>query len=407
MKNQWLNYFSGYVTVRAQGKQLELFLNACARKKIPVWGVKRSRDGVISFKVLRRDLGLVREARWQHRCKLSILRRHGVPFVWRRLWNNNGLLFGAAGFLVIIFLLSNMVWGIEIEGASAQTENKVWEELDKQGVKVGKFLWNVDDLDTIQRNLTRQVDEITWIGVQLDGTKYKLKVVEKNAPEVEKEAGPQHLVAGKKAVVTKLFVETGKPLIEVNDYVQKGQPLVSGIIGKEGNTQTVSAKGDIYGETWYKTTVEVPLEKTFSMYTGKEDELYTIGLFGAQIPVWGFGEKTFTQQTQEVQTKTFRFLQWELPLSFQKVTKRETTEVLRKYEKKDAMAIAKELAEERLARQLDEDATVKGYNVLQQQVKDGKVVLTLHFQVVENIAVPKPILQSEENKVKDTENDTN
>ena len=33
--------------------------------------------------------------------------------------------------------------------------------------------------------------------------------------------------------------------------VQEGQLLVSGLIGKEGESLQVPAKGEIWGETWY------------------------------------------------------------------------------------------------------------------------------------------------------------
>ena len=41
--------------------------------------------------------------------------------------------------------------------------------------------------------------------------------------------------------------------------------LVSGLIGSEEEKQKVGAKGKIYGETWYKSTVTVPLETSFDV----------------------------------------------------------------------------------------------------------------------------------------------
>jgi similar to stage IV sporulation protein len=44
---------------------------------------------------------------------------------------------------------------------------------------------------------------------------------------------------------------------------------------------------------------------------------------------------------------------------------------------------------------LPEDAKIKGEKVLRQLVKNGKVNLIVHFQVIENIAEPQPITQGD------------
>ena len=41
-----------------------------------------------------------------------------------------------------------------------------------------------------------------------------------------------------------MFVEKGKSIVKVNDYVGKGQLLVSGIIGTEKEPEIVSGKGN-------------------------------------------------------------------------------------------------------------------------------------------------------------------
>ena len=39
-----------------------------------------------------------------------------------------------------------------------------------------------------------------------------------------------------------MFVEKGQSIVNVNDYVGKGQLLVSGLIGKEDKQEIVSAR---------------------------------------------------------------------------------------------------------------------------------------------------------------------
>ena len=102
----------------------------------------------------------------------------------------------------------------------------------------------MDDVDTIQRKLSDRIEVLTWVGVELKGTTYHFQVVEKQQPEKVEETSPQNLVAEKKAIITHMFVEKGKSIVKVNDYVGKGQLLVSGIIGTEKEPEIVSGKRD-------------------------------------------------------------------------------------------------------------------------------------------------------------------
>ncbi len=65
-------------------------------------------------------------------------------------------------------------------------------------------------VEDVQRHLTDNINAITWAGLEVRGTTYHFKIVEKNEPKKEKEQRPQNLVAKKEAIVTKTFVEVGK-----------------------------------------------------------------------------------------------------------------------------------------------------------------------------------------------------
>ena len=116
-------------------------------------------------------------------CKVHFLKREGAPFLLKKLFQNSGLLVGAILFIFVILILSNMVWGIKLKGADPATEYKIHKELDKMGIKVGKLQLFVDNVESIQRQLSDNIEEITWVGVELKGTTYHLQVVEKNEPK--------------------------------------------------------------------------------------------------------------------------------------------------------------------------------------------------------------------------------
>ncbi len=114
------------------------------------------------------------------------------------------------------------------------------------------------DVENHPEELSYRMDNITWVGVDLKGTTFHFQVVEKNAPEPGEVTGAQHLVASKKAVIVRMFVEEGDPKVAVTDYVEKGQLLVSGLIGTEDKPKGVPAKGEVFGKLGIRRVLIFP-----------------------------------------------------------------------------------------------------------------------------------------------------
>ncbi len=113
-----------------------------------------------------------------------------------------------------------------------------------------------------------------WCGIKRDNL--SLQVVEKNEPKKPEVLSPRDLVAKKKATIVNMYIEKGQQLVDIHDHVEQGQKLVSGIIGTEGKAKGVAAKGEVWGETWYLSHVELPLKTDFNVFSGKEQQKYSI-----------------------------------------------------------------------------------------------------------------------------------
>ncbi|SFA54089.1 similar to stage IV sporulation protein [Anoxybacillus pushchinoensis] len=395
MKNEWMYRLSGNLRIRIVGKGLERLLNECTRRGIYIWDVRREGEHSLTCYIFLRDLRHVRIAMRKSGCKLYILERKGAPFWVKASWKNSGIVVGLVVFICIVFLLSNMVWRIEVTGGNAETEHAVRQQLKKIGVERGALQFVVPTPESIQKTIMNNIDTITWIGVEWRGTTLYCQVVEKKQPKQTESHTPQHLVAKKKAVITYMFVEQGQAVVEVHDHVVPGQLLVSGFIGKEGQTEIVPARGQILGETWYKSTVVVPMKTTFYMFTGKKRETHYLRLWSWKIPFFWNDKEQFSQFEKQVDEKTFRFLTWTLPVIYEKVVWREKEVVVREYSYDEAKLAAKQIAREQLKRKLPADATIQGEKVLHEAKENGKVKVEMHYQVIENIAIPQPIIQGD------------
>jgi len=243
--------------------------------------------------------------------------------------------------------------------------------------------------------LTDNINAITWAGLEVRGTTYHFKIVEKNEPKKEKEQHPQNLVAKKEAIITKTFVEVGKPVVMKNDHVEKGQLLVSGVYGNEENPSVVSAKGIVYGETWYTSEVSVPLKTQFQVYTGNAYNEYFLKFGSAKIKIWGFQHDKYKRSRTEHVKHDVKLFGFTLPIAYEKDIVREEEEANREYTEKQALKVAKEMAEKELKKKLDEHAMIVSDKILSKEVEADQLKVTLHYTVIENIAESQPISESD------------
>src|SRR5699024_4762387 len=105
-------------------------------------------------------------------------------------------------------------------------------------------------------------------------TTYEFEVVEQQLPEEAERISPRNLVATKKAIIHDVFVEDGQAHVKPNDFVRKGDLLVSGMIGKEGKEEIIPAKAIVLGEIWYTSNISVPIEILFTTFTGERQSTH-------------------------------------------------------------------------------------------------------------------------------------
>lgn len=395
MKNHWTNHLSGYVKVQVKGIGAARFINRLLEQKVLVWDVKNMGTETVVFYMKLEEVPTLRVAARKSECKVTFLERKGAPFFGRKLMKYSGLLVGLILFCTMIFILSNVVWGIDIKGASPATEHEVRKALEEMDIKVGKLQFGLDQMEDIQKELSERVPAITWIGVQLKGTTFEFQVVEKKQPKEEGNESYMNLVAAKNATIVQPMVERGQGIVEKNQYVQKGDVLVSGFIGREDNKKFVGAKGKVMAETWYKTTVTVPLKTNLFVFNGDSKTKHTVKFGDFEIPVWGFQDPEFPEYEVEEDIKTLRLFGWEIPVSFHEKTYLSKEKAVRIYTEEEAAAQAEKMARQDVLKLAPDDATIIEEKILHKRSQNGKVKMTIHYQVLENIAIGQPMIQGD------------
>lgn len=401
-------FLTGYVTVLITGRLPERFFQACIKEGIPAWEVKKLGPDKCQGNIRLEHVPQIRKLRRRMEYKVSFVKKKGYPFLWRQFLRRKEWAAAAVLSILLITLLSNIVWKVEIAGLPQELENKVNKQLRNYGIHPGTWTFTLEAPSTIQQRLLHDIPELLWIGVKKRGTALEFQGVEKIIVQKEKVKGPRNLVAAKKGVIQKMYVSKGLPIKEVNDYVEAGDLLVSGEIGsqldnpgadeadeekeKQKKTGTqVAATGEIIAKTWYETKVTVPLEASYETLTGNQEKKYYLRIKDFQLPVWGFKNPDYHAVQRENNETSIRFIKWDMPFKVVTSVLNEKETQRSKRTREEAVQFGIDQAKQELMLQLGPQAAIKGEKILHETIENGKVKLTLYLTAEENIAKEVPI----------------
>ncbi|WP_373892847.1 sporulation protein YqfD [Virgibacillus natechei] len=404
MKHKQGAFITGYVTVLIKGDRPELFFQKCMQQGVPVWDVKKIANEACSGNVRLRDVKKLKAIKRKTNYKLTFTAKKGYPFFIKGFTKKKQLMLGLMMSIMLIIFLSNIIWDVQITGVPTEIEEKISKQLEDYGVHSGAWIFTLEQPTAIQDQLIKDVPELLWVGVEQKGTTFYLEGVEKSIVEEEETTGPQHLVATKKGVIKNMYVSEGLPQVAVNDYVEPGDVLVSGIINEEENGDNeedeedserqldlVAADGDITATTWYEVSVNVPLEGNYEMLSGNKEKKYYLSLGNLQLPIWGFGNPDYEDIHREINETPIRFFKWELPVKFIDTTLSEKLYNNVGRTKEEAITTGVQQAKNELQLQLGPESQILSEKVLHESTERGKVKLNLYISVEENIAKAEPI----------------
>lgn len=392
----------GTVVVEIVGEHLLTLLQYLRVENIAIWNVRFITEKQLQFEILYHH-----EAKLIHYCKQANLqirriKKVGMVFSIQKLWRQKEKLLAIVFVLLALFILTNTLWQIRIEGISAEMEQKLLQRLAEEGIERGAFLFFMPNMKEVETELLYDFPELIFLSLEQRGTTLNVRAVEKIAATIPETKTNQHLIARKSGVVQKLLIKEGQAAVDIYDHVQKGQLLVSGI-WRKGNEQEnddseveemiVGAEGKVFASTAYELTIESSLEKYYVKLIKPLKTLYFIRFQGndVTIPLWGaFWKHGENEKKIEMTTKLSLF-QKEIPFTFVKVYYFTENEIVEQLSVEAVKRQALEKALRQFAQQLGKDAEIEKYYILHESVHNGKVRLRLYIRALENIAVGAPI----------------
>lgn len=280
----FMKWERGYLQVELKGSAPERFLNLCRTRNIYIWDIT-CEERNYQFCVGIDDYFNLKPIIRKTKTRPVIKRRYGFPFLAAHWKKRKGFLLGIILFFGLIFLLSQLIWSIEITGQYTHTKEEMTKYLNQNGIHVGMPVRDVG-CTKLEENIRKAYSDIGWVSAQIEGTRLIIQIKETNMPVLyEQRTIPSHMIADKDGYVSSIVTRKGTPMVKAGDKVKAGDILISGVVDIVGDNDlllrkdAVVADGDIMLETKYQYKDTKNLEYIGKDFTGSCKRRFYIEAF--------------------------------------------------------------------------------------------------------------------------------
>ena len=292
------------------------------------------------------------------------------------------LIFVLSSFL-IIYLLSNLIFRVDIITNDNKMKDKLNKYLITKGISKYHLKKNYNELKSIKEDiLTKYKDEIDWIEIESIGSKYIVRFEPRVNTEFNKDNKFQNIIATKNAVIYSMDIKRGQIIKNRFDYVKAGDVIVSGYIYLNDKIMdTIKAEGIVYGETWYKVSVKYPLKYESIKKTGKKKKILSIKFINSDINIFNFNKyKDYNKKSNILLKNNI------LPISIDIEKQSELSIKRESNNEKEAIKKAVDKAVKKINKKLDDKEYVKDYKILNTSKNNKEVSVTVFVSVIEDIS---------------------
>lgn len=399
MGNKLFDQVGGTIKVTLRGKNQERAINMASTRGVFIWDIKKNGDD-LDMKVRTSGFSALKTIAEENQFELEVKDKQGLPFLRNVIRRRMAFIIGGLVFVLAMYLLSSFVWSVEVCGNKTVSADKIIVAAARHGVYPGAAKWSFSRSEA-EKAILNEMDDISYVEMDLKGVKARIKVVEKIVPLKDID-GPRNIVAKKEGMIESILVLDGQPRVKAGDVVAKGDILISGLVIPEPSPYVapeeqgelepslVKARGEIRATVWYEGYGECRLrDESIRPGKAKQSRVYLVTP-GKNISLSIRKRSRFplyNQSSRRWVMGTF----WG-DLGFKKVTFKEKIKVVRVYNEKQALARAKEIAWKDLKSKLPPGTRLASSRVKMISSPSEPIVrVKVSAETVENIAVAQRI----------------
>lgn len=386
------NYIIGYIRISVEGYYIERFINICRNNKIAIWNLKRDKNVKLELNCGIRDLKVIKGIAKQTKCKIKILSKKGMPFLFNKYRKRKIFVIFLLIIVILLAISSNFIWNIEIIKENDGELENIYNDVVDSGLSIGKLKSKINTKEIINKiRLNR--DDIAWMGIELKGTNAIVRVVKATSkPDIIDESDYCNIISDKQGIITKIGAQNGTIAVKVGDTVDIGTTLINGWMeGKYTGIRYVHAKGEIEAKVWHTKSKKIPYNTTERTETGEIENKYKIKINNFEINLSKRLSKFQIYDTIDTENKLKIFSDFYLPISIVKTTNIEIKEEQKTYTAEEAKNIGIQELQEELDNEIENKENIVNKIINTYEKEDGIEVYVI-YEVLENIGTNEKIV---------------
>ncbi len=275
----------GYVVIRLDDIHSEKTLNILRRRNIAVWDVSKKDKGIkfkISYDDYIKHLNIINEI-------MKPIRKKGFMIKLNKLKFRKGFSIGLLILIISLYLLTSMIWDVEVVGTNQSNTNKILDILQESQIKTPLPISQIET-KKIETLIYNNFEDYKFVEVFIEGSKLIIFVKEKE-PEAAniKSNDPSSIISTKNAIINKIIAKSGQPVVKEGDVVYKGQTLIMGIVKNKNSEEFVMVPSDgiVYAKTYYNFEMKEEKIRRVNVATNKSNFVYYLKINGNSIKIIG------------------------------------------------------------------------------------------------------------------------
>ena len=243
--------------ISIRGKNVKYILERIINLKIDLLNIDYIDNSNLNIIIYSKDYKKIKKIKTTY--KIKIINKYGLIHI-KEILNTNKLLLILLNFsIIILFILSNIIFNIQVIHEDKNIRNIIYKELNNFNIKKYKFKKNNKLKELKEYILNKYPNDIEWLEIESIGTSYIVRVKERKI-NIKKENTPiRNIVSLKNAIIRSVDIKKGVLVRDRGSYVKKGEVIIRSEIKLNANViEKINTEGTIYGEVWYKARIEYP-----------------------------------------------------------------------------------------------------------------------------------------------------
>ena len=276
-------FINGKIQLRIISKNSEQLLNTIWKREIKVTDVIRENLYSMCLMINSENFKEIKKICDETNSEVSVIKMGKlIKFIYN-LKVYFTLSIGIGVSIGIIMFLSMFIWRIDIEGDKHVSPYEIRQAIKDLGVHKGMLKFKIDT-DKLEEEIVANNKNLLWSKVRVQGSTLQIEVIESfKPPVIEVDSSLGDIVADKDGEIVRVYTQSGTSVVKAGDIVKKGDILIGGYQGKEGNVYEVAPIGDVIAKTFMEFEEIIELEGTKNVNTKNMIDEYYINIFGKKL----------------------------------------------------------------------------------------------------------------------------